>query len=139
MITSGKPRNIYRTATPTPAFAPISGVIAADNEFVKNDEIAATLLAKFFPSVPEHPTPTAESSSKQLNTLPITEEEIQNAIFQASPLKGTGHDRIPALVWQKTWPVLKDFVVRLYQSSLQKGKLPDTWKIAKDTAFKKTK
>lgn len=33
-----------------PAFAPISGLIAADKEFViKNDEIAATLLAKFFP------------------------------------------------------------------------------------------
>ena len=121
-----------------PAFVPIPGLVTREDEFVtKNHEIAAKLLAKFFPPLPKYPTLTVEDRSNQLNTLPITEEEIQNAIFQASPLKGAGHDRIPALVWQKTWPILKDFVVPLFQSSLQRGKLPDTWKIAKIQPLRK--
>ena len=84
----------------------------------KNHKIAATLLAKFFPPLLKYPILMVENRSNQLTTLPITEKEIQNAVFQASSLKRAGHDPIPALVWQKTWPILKDSVVSLFQSSL---------------------
>lgn len=67
----------------------------------------------------------------------MTEIDIQNAIFQASPLKDPGCDRIPALVWQKTWPVLKGYSVPLFQSSLCQGKPPNAWKIAKNFTLKK--
>ena len=121
-----------------PAFVPIPTLVTTENErVIKNHKIAATLLAKFFPPLPKYSTPMVEDRNNQLTTLPITEEEIQNAIFQASPLKRAGHNRIPALVWQKTWPILKDFVVPLFQSSLQQGKLLDTWKIAKILPLKK--
>lgn len=52
-------------------------------------------------------------------------------------MKGAGHDRIPALVWQKTWPILKDFLVPLFQVSLLEGKLPAIWKIAKILPLRK--
>lgn len=65
---------------------------------VKNHEIAITLLAKFFSSLPVYPTLIVKFSNNQLETLTITEEEIQKAIFQASPLKRTRHDCIPALL-----------------------------------------
>ena len=121
-----------------PAFVPIPELVTTENECVtKNHEIAATLLAKFFPPLPKYLTPMVEDRSNQLTTLPITEEKIQNAIFQASPLKGAGHDCIPALVWQKTWPILKDFVIPLFECSLQQGKLSDTWKLAKILPLKK--
>ncbi len=35
------------------------------------------------------------------------EDDIQNAIFLASPLKGLRYDRVPTLVWQKSGPTLK--------------------------------
>lgn len=37
----------------------------------------------------------------------LEEEEIKQTIFSASPspLKAPGIDRVPALEWQKSWPV----------------------------------
>lgn len=37
----------------------------------------------------------------------ITEKEVREALFTASPFKGAGIDGIPAIVWQKTWTVIK--------------------------------
>lgn len=103
----------------------------------KNSEIAATLLSKFFPPLPPYLGPRKETCYNQLRTPAITEDDIQNAIFQACPLKGPACDRIPALVWQKTWPVLKGYSVPLFQSSLRQEKLPNAWKIAKILPLKK--
>lgn len=119
-------------------FAPISKLIMAENELViKNDKIAVILLAKFFPLLPKYPRLMVESNSNQFSTLLITEVEIQDIIFQANSLKKTEDDRISALIWQKTWLVLKDFVMPLFQNLLQKRKLLDGWKVAKILLLRK--
>lgn len=124
--------------TGTAGFASISGLKTPEDQLVdKNSEIATTLLSKFFPPLPPYLRPEKETCYNQLSTPAITENDIQSAIFQASPLKGPGCDRIPALVWQKTWPVLKGYSVPLIQSSLRQGKLPNAWKIAKILPLKK--
>lgn len=120
------------------AFVPISGLTTLDNKYiVRNDEIAATLLAKFFQPLPPYPSPLIDTIYSQLETTPLTEKEVEEAIFQAKPLKAAGHDRIPALVWQKTWPILKDFLVPLFRASLQRGELPTSWKITKILPLRK--
>lgn len=114
------------------ALVPISGLTTRNNKYViENLEIAATLVGKSFPPLPSHPTSPTNLYNNQLETSLVTEKEVQEAIFQASLLKKAGHDRIPALVLQKTWPILKDFLVPLLQVSLLEGKLPAICKIAK--------
>lgn len=58
--------------------------------------------------------------------IPITEKEVQAAILSASPFKGPGYDRLPAVAWQKTLPVFKSHLVCLFEESLLQGRLPDT-------------
>lgn len=89
-------------------------IIAENNLVTKNYKIAAILSIKFFPPLLKYSTPMVKNNSNQLSTLPIIEMEIQDAIFQARILKRVRHNRILTLVWQKTWPILKDFVMQLF-------------------------
>lgn len=68
---------------------------------------------------------------------PISTEEIAKAVFSTSPLKAAGPDTIPALVWQKLWPVIKGVVTRLFTTSVQLGIMPDQWKTAKIIPLRK--
>ncbi len=85
-----------------------------DHLVVINPEIAKTLVNKFFPPLPQYPTPEIITSYYQLPAPSITKKDIENVIFKASPLKGPGYDRMPAVVWQKTWHTLKEFLVPLF-------------------------
>ena len=72
----------------TSSFATISGLMTpTDHLVVSNSEIAATLVAKFFSPLPLYPTPESNTSYSQLAAPAITEDDIENAIFKASPLK----------------------------------------------------
>ena len=68
---------------------------------------------------------------------PISEEDVRRAIFASAPLKGPGIDRLPSLVWQKTWFATKHLLVPIFQSSMAQGFVPDEWKIAKIIPLKK--
>ena len=48
-------------------------------------EIAATLLSSFFPSLPPYPTQQSHPERSEITVPPLTEEEVKNAIFAASP------------------------------------------------------
>lgn len=51
--------------------------------------------------------------------IPIIEKEVQAAIFSASHFKGPGYDRLPAVAWQKTWPVFRSHLACLFEESLR--------------------
>jgi hypothetical protein len=42
-----------------------------------------------------------------------------------------------AVVWKQIWPVVKERVLLLFQTSLTEGKLPSQWKNAKIIPLKK--
>jgi hypothetical protein len=44
---------------------------------------------------------------------------------------------MPAIVWRKLWPTIKNEVTALFQSSLRKGYLPHQWRHAKIIPLKK--
>lgn len=83
--------------------------------------------------------------SKKLNILDyyqllmykIIKKEIQEAIFAANSFKNTGIDSIPAMLWPKTWPIIKIIVTALFWSSIAQKKPFKRWKIAKIISFKK--
>lgn len=110
---------------------------AADKEVTNENEIAATLLSSFFPPLPPYPEPVVSSLPPQLSMPPITEEDARLAIFAASPYSAGGIDSLPSIVWQKLWPVLKSQITQLFQSSIEKGKIPDQWKVAKIIPLRK--
>ena len=69
----------------TSSFATISGLKTPEDQLVvSNSEIAATLVAKFFPPLPLYPTPEDNTSYSQLAAPAITEDDIENAILKAS-------------------------------------------------------
>src|SRR5437667_8297804 len=64
-------------------------------------------------------------------------EEVQRAVFDAKPMKAPGPDTLPALVWQKLWLVVQDYVFTLFNTSLRTGVLPNRWKTAKIIPLRK--
>lgn len=121
-----------------PSFSPISRIKQGPTTIATtNTEIGAVLLEKFFPPLSPYPPPAqAEITDNaglptQLTAPPLQKEDVRAAIFKASPLKAPGQDNIPALVWQKLWPVLDDHISSLFCESLRQGRLPKQWKVAR--------
>src|SRR4051812_39251749 len=64
-------------------------------------------------------------------------EEVEQRVFAVKPWKAPGNDGLPAMVWKQIWPVVKDRVLLLFQTSLDKGELPTQWRDAKIIPLKK--
>lgn len=128
-----EPGNIWDTCrypnnNPSQAsFAPISQLqILSTIKAITNAKIAQGFLTEFFPPLPAYPPiPPTKSLSIQLPMSPISAEEITHAVFSALPLKGAGHDGIPAIVWQKLWPTIKEVVISLFLASISISIMPD--------------
>jgi len=67
----------------------------------------------------------------------LTMEEVKRRVFAAKPWKAPGDDGLPAMVWRQIWPVVKDRVLLLFQTSLDNGELPAQWRKAKIIPLKK--
>ena len=108
-----------------------------------NAEIGETLLKSFFPPLSPYPSPSQSTNASnislpvQITAPPLQKEDVRAAIFKASPLKAPSPDNIPALVWQKLWPVLNEQVFTLFCESLRQGKFALEWKTAKIIPLKK--
>lgn len=122
------------------SFSPIPTLQKLETVSVHKDkDIVEVLQQTFFTPLPEYEAPEKHDSSEdhQLPMHKVTEKEVQEAIFRASPFKGAGLMGIPAVVWQKTWPVIKGALLALFRASVNQGKLPDKWRIAKIIPLRK--
>lgn len=109
-----------------PSFLPISRMKTGPTfAVITNEEIGTSLLENFFPQPLPYPPPTHSDNTNnsgfaaQIIAPPIQKEDVRAAIFKASPLKAPGQDNIPALVWQKLWPVLHEQIFPPFCESLQ--------------------
>jgi ribonuclease HI len=120
-------------------FTRIPNLTCQDRRVETNEEIAAQLLEDFFPPLPPLQAITeTRPCENQLLLHPLTLEDVRKAIFSAKPLKAAGVDGLPAIVWQQLWPVLEKHIFSLFQKSLECGKVPQQWKIAKIIPLRKT-
>jgi hypothetical protein len=99
---------------------------------------AEELLSAFFPPLPmeiedEDPRPQRAAVSMPALTL----EEVERRVFAAKSWKAPGDDGLPAMVWKQVWPVVKERVLLLFQTSLDDGELPSQWRNAKIVPLKK--
>jgi hypothetical protein len=67
----------------------------------------------------------------------LTMEEVERRVVTAKSWKVPGEDRLPAMVWKQVWPVVKERVLLLFQTSLDHGELPMQWRSAKIILLKK--
>lgn len=110
-----------------------------DGSFTKStSEQAEQLLATFFPSLPQVIEEEGNRPQRTAIAMPkLTAEEIEGCLMKTKPWKASGEDGLPAGVWRQVWPVVRESVRRLFQTSLDSGILPRQWKIAKIVPLKK--
>ncbi len=46
-------------------------------------------------------------------------------------------DDLPAVVWQKLWPEIGEHITKLFALSLELGRIPDNWRVAKIVPLRK--
>jgi hypothetical protein len=119
-------------------FARVSYLKLNDTTTLESDEDMADALLDSFPPLPpidvsDNPVP----AYSQYTLQPLTMQEIETAIMLAQPRKAPGNDNLSMLVWRELWPVLKNQLFGLFKSSLNAGKLPHSWKIARIIPLRK--
>jgi hypothetical protein len=68
------------------------------------------------------------SVSEEMNLkllAPFSNEEIERALFQMGPTKSPGPDGLPALFYQRHWPILKEEVCGAVKEFLNGGAIPE--------------
>jgi hypothetical protein len=92
---------------------------------VDYSEQAEELLTKFFPPLPYDIDNEGSRPQRTPVTIPtLTMEEVEQQLFAAKSWKAPGEDSLPAIVWKEIWPVIKYYVLELFQASLEEGILP---------------
>ena len=119
-------------------FAAIPNLKVGATEIDTDEEIASTLMTTFFP--PSREVLEAVSTISILHPLPsapLIMDEVERAICAANPWKAPGIDDLPAVVWQKLWPVVKEVIFHIFNWSLIVGQQPRAFKIAKIIPLRK--
>lgn len=101
-------------------------------------EQARELLATFFPPLPARIKDEGQRPQRAPVDMPdLTMEEVEEKVMSAKPWKAPGEDGLPAMVWKQLWPVVKERVLLLFQTSLRDGDNPSQWRNAKIIPLKK--
>lgn len=102
-------------------------------------------METFFPTPPQ-PQEAGEQGpgngsgrreSPPYELLPITEQEIQQAVRQANPRKAPGIDGVNFGVWQRLLPHTVRWMQVIFQASIHLGYVPRSWKVASIVVIRK--
>ena len=69
------------------------------------------------------PIPQIDHHQQQLLDMPVTNEEIERAIFQMGPHKAPGPNRIPAFFFQEFWDIVKQDILLSVKAFFHSGSL----------------
>ena len=104
----------------------------------EKSEQAVELLKTFFPPLPETIEDEGERPQRTPVEMPrVTMGEIERRLFAASSWKAPGDDGLPVGVWKQIWPVVRERVLCLFQTSLDEGNLPSQWRNARIIPLRK--
>ena len=120
--------------------------LVQDATTAETDEDKANMLRGGFFPVPPEPISGHKSNqsaekvatSKVPKELPrIIEEEIQQAVFRSNPKKAPGVDEITFEMWKRLLQYIGPWIHWLYQTSVDLGYVPKSWRTARIVALKK--
>lgn len=105
----------------------------------RDEEIGSELLRSFFPLPPGviNGGQAPRALVGQLPMEPLSMAEVREAVFGLNPHKAPGTDGMPAAVWQQLWRVTHNRIFSLFSRSIDEGKLPRDWKVAKIIPLRK--
>ena len=92
-----------------------------------------TYFASVFTSDSNYSLPLispSQSSSNFLDSITVSEFEVQSLLSSLSPSKATGPDGIPAYILKRCSKVIAPSLTVLFELSLQQGVFPSEWKSA---------
>ena len=121
------------------AFSKVPQLVKTDGTTTADHgEQAEELLTTFFPPLPSDIEDEGSRPQREPIHMPaITMEEVERQLFAAKSWKAPGEDGLPAIVWKKTWPVVKHHVLSLFRVSMEEGRLPRQWRHAKIIPLRK--
>jgi hypothetical protein len=141
----GESTNIWKAAQyldpgKRSSFGRITSIRGPRGEVIQDKaRIAKELLHSFFPEPPilQRPEQAKNDAAEQILSQKLTMDEIEKALFSASPDKAAGSDGLTIGVRKEVWPVLQQQIHTLFTTSLRLGKLPMQWKVAKIVPLRK--
>ena len=107
-----------------------------NGEFIEDDKEKANLFNSYFTSqtkLDDSNTvlPAVQGfSQNSLNSVYITEQEVQNVLSDLDPSKSQGPDNINPKILKEAAHELGKPLAKLFNLSLLKKQFPDTWKLA---------
>ena len=131
---------LWKAATymkPRETWGCVPALQAGLNELTENEDKAQAFLEAFFPKMntPE-PSPLTVSDT-ELPWHPITELEIERSLRTAKGTTTPGEDKLPMLVWKKTWKHLRCFIFSIFTACVELGHHPRQWRSAKIVVLRK--
>ena len=128
----GESTNIWKAAQyldpgKRSSFGRITSIRGQGGEVIQDKaRIAKELLHSFFPEppIPQRPERTRDAVADRIFDKKLTIDEIEKALFSASPDKAAGSDGLTIRVWREVWPVLQQQIYTLFATSLRQGELP---------------
>ena len=121
--------------------------LQVDDQWITDDAgKAAVLTTTFFPQLPPESLPwhhRVNSTWKEarppthLQAAPVTCSEVYWACFRMRTKAAPGDDQLPVEVFKQCFPVVSQFLQRLFTASIQLGFFPSQWKIARVLTLRK--
>ena len=105
------------------------GFLHSDTETkasILNDQFQSVYTREDLSTLPD----MGQSHHPTMNNIKVHERGVEKLFRGLRPHKATGPDEIPAFILKAAAGALSPYFTRLYQMSLDSGKIPDDWRTA---------
>ena len=137
-----QPKRYYRYAqTKRNLRDKVGALVLEDNTMATDDQSKATALGEYFKNVHRldkgSSLPSVENPRMEMGELQITIDEVIKVLGSLDISKAPGPDGIHPAIVKPLANIIANPILRLFQASLEEGRLPNDWKTAVVVAIHK--
>lgn len=119
-------------------FSNVPGLATSQGLATSSEEKSTALLDTFFPLMPPPGEIPHGPYQQPVAWEELSMSEIEAVLWKAGPWKAPGPDKVPNIAWQKTWHLVKEWVLEVFKASLLLGHLPVGWRCAQILPLRKS-